>query len=587
MIINAINKFCTRKAGNPTPLRQIAVCTLGLLCVACSEWDEHFDADTQVTATQQQTLWQNIGNNAQLSQFADLLRKTGYDAVLAASQTYTVWAPQDGTFDYDALRNESSDRLLRQFVGNHIARSNYPASGSVQESIYMLNEKLMHFQGNGNYQMQDIEVTLPNIAAKNGTIHALKGKIPFLPNIYESLNSETFPLDSISDYFHSFDSRELNEQKSVPGPVLNGEQTYLDSVFYEHNDLYTRNRAYINREDSNYTMILPTNEAWHKARTQIKALYNYVPQFEFMENTSTTIGEKKVTVVSLKDAAQLQDSIVNVMLLRDLFYNNNLYDNPRLGALTDGQQLQCDSLVSTTLSKIYAEDAALLFEDAHRVDKSNGAVWVTDSLRMRPWNSWNPELHQEAEGSLVANYFNTAGEPSSVRVSASAQNPAITGKISNSRYLQAQPSASNTNPEVDFYLSGVRSATYSVYAVFVPANITNANALSLPSRMVVDIGYADEKGKSQEKRMRNTAKGNNYFENDPTRIDTVYIGEFTFPVAFVETGRYYPYIRFRSNVTNALSSQYDRTLRIDCLILRPKELDDYLKDNPEYKYDKQ
>ena len=558
---------------------------LSLITSSCSDWDDHFDADTQVTATQQRTLWQNIEGNGQMSQFAALLRQTGYDAVLSASQTYTVWAPLDGTFDYDALRGEGSDRLLRQFVQNHIARSNFPASGSVEENIYMLNEKMMNFRGNGTYQMQGVEVSEANLAAKNGTIHALKGKIPFLPNIYESLPDAAYPIDSISDFFHSFDSRELNEQKSVPGPVVGGEQTYLDSVFYEHNELYTLNHAYINREDSNYTMILPTNEAWSKARAQIKALYNYVPQFEFMENTSTTVGEKKVTVVTLKDAARLQDSLVNVMLLRDLFYNNNLYDNSRLSTLASGQRLQCDSLVSTTMSKVYADDAAQLFENARRVDKSNGAVWVTDSLRMRPWTSWNPELHQEAEGTMVANHFNTAGEPVSVRVSESAKNPAITGKISNGRYLQVQPSASNTNPEVDFYLSGVRSATYNVYAVFVPANITNANAVSLPSRMVVDIGYADAKGKSQEKRMRNTAAGNNYFQNDPTRIDTIYIGEFTFPVAFVETGRYYPYMRFRSNVTNALSSQYDRTLRIDCIILRPKELDEHIKEYPGYKYD--
>ena len=558
---------------------------LSLITSSCSDWDVHFDADTQVTATQQRTLWQNIEGNGQMSQFAALLRQTGYDAVLSASQTYTVWAPLDGTFDYDALRGEGSDRLLRQFVQNHIARSNFPASGSVEENIYMLNEKMMNFRGNGTYQMQGVEVSEANLAAKNGTIHALKGKIPFLPNIYESLPDAAYPIDSISDFFHSFDSRELNEQKSVPGPVVGGEQTYLDSEFYEHNELYTLNHAYINREDSNYTMIMPTNEAWSKARAQIKALYNYVPQFEFMENTSTTVGEKKVTVVTLKDAARLQDSLVNVMLLRDLFYNNNLYDNSRLSTLASGQWLQCESLVSTTMSKVYADDAAQLFENARRVDKSNGAVWVTDSLRMRPWTSWYPELHQEAEGTMVANHFNTAGEPVSVRVSESAKNPAITGKISNGRYLQVQPSASNTNPEVDFYLSGVRSATYNVYAVFVPANITNANAVSLPSRMVVDIGYADAKGKSQEKRMRNTAAGNNYFQNDPTRIDTIYIGEFTFPVAFVETGRYYPYMRFRSNVTNALSSQYDRTLRIDCIILRPKELDEHIKEHPGYKYD--
>ena len=85
--------------------------------------------------------------------------------------------------------------------------------------------------------------------------------------------------------------------------------------------------------------------------------------------------------------------------------------------------------------------------------------------------------------------------------------------------------------------------------------------------------------------MRNARSGNNYFDNIPTSIDTLYIGDFTFPVAYVGTGSYYPYIRFRSSVTNAQSSQYDRTLRIDCLILRPKELDTYCKENPEYKYD--
>lgn len=69
----------------------------------------------------------------------------------------------------------------------------------------------------------------------------------------------------------------------------------------------------------------------------------------------------------------------------------------------------------------------------------------------------------------------------------------------------------------------------------------------------------------------------------------MFIGNVTFPIAYVGTGssqqEYYPYLRVRSNVTNALSSQYDRTLRIDKIILRPRELDDYLKAHPDYKYD--
>ncbi len=562
---------------------------LSAMPAACTDWTDHYDAGTSVMASQQATLWENIEKNPGLSQFASLVKQTGYDRVLSASQTYTVWAPLNDTFDYKALSAEGTDRLLVEFVQNHIARNNYPASGTVDKKIFMLNEKMMSFGGRESYSIQGIDVEQPNVASSNGVIHALNGKIPFLQNIYESLNNKIFAIDSVSDYFHSYDTERLNEELSVPGPTLNGEITYLDSIFYKYNELFARYRSYINREDSNYTMIVPTNEAWKKAKAVISGMYNYVPQFEFMENTSSG-SDKKVTTVKLKDAAKLKDSIVNIMLMRDLFYNNNLYDNKRLGNLQNGQTLQCDSLCSTTYSKIYTDDAARLLEGASRVDKSNGAVWITDSLRMRTWTSWNPEIVQQAEtNSMLANAFNVAGDPRRVYVMPGSQNPAVAGRISGNRYLEAQPSASNTNPEVDFYLSSVRSAEYSVYVVFVPANITNADRETLPHRMIITMGYADEKGKSQEQRMRNPADGTNYFSNEPTRIDTLYLGDFTFPVAYIGTGNssqvYSPYLRIRSSVTNALSAQYDRTLRIDCIILRPKALDTYLKENPGYRYD--
>ncbi len=576
-----ISKNQTRK------LLRFAVCTLlplagGWAAASCSDWDDHYDASKQVLDTQQHTLWENIEQNSNLSQFASLLKKTGYDKVLQSSQTFTVWAPTNDSFDYTALNAESESRLLKEFVMNHMARNNYPVSGPTDQRVFMLNEKMMRFNGSDGYQIQDIPVQTANIACGNGTLHTLTGKIPFLPNIYESLNSEQFAIDSISDYFHSYDSRKFDEQNSVAGPILNGEQTYLDSIFYEHNDLFMRNRAYIDREDSNYTMLIPTNEAWEKARQTISKFYNYLPTFEFAENTAAG-ANGKITTVSLKDANGLRDSMVNVMLMSDLFYNNNILDNGKLNDLQEGQTLRCDSLMSTLGTKIFAGDAALLFENAKRVDKSNGAVWVTDSLRLRPWASWNPEIVQEAESStMLAGYFNTSAEPviNNVR---NNQNPAVEGHVSNGRYLQA-PSGLSDNPEVDFYLPSVRSTTYSIYAVIVPANITNVNATPLPHRLAATIGYADEKGKMTEQAQSNPTNGSIYFINDPTRIDTLYLGDFTFPMAFYGTGSYYPYIRLRSRVTNSLSSQYDRTLRIDCLILRPKELDTFLREHPGYKY---
>ena len=552
--------------------------------MACTDWNDHYDANTALFDSQQATLWENIQANGELSQFASLLKKTGYDAILNESQTYTVWAPVNNSFNYDKLSGMSNERLKKEFIENHIARNNYVASGAVNQRIFTLNEKLMNFNGTQNYTIQGIGVAKSNLATGNGTIHTLNGMIPFMPNIYESLNNYDYPIDSVSKYIHNFDEKKLNENKSVKGPTLNGEITYLDSIFDEHNELFELFDIYINVEDSNYTMIAPTNEAWIKAKETVSQYYKYLPSFEFMENTSTGSEKKKVNV-TVKNVKYLQDSIVSLMLARDFFYNNNIYDNTKLKNLAQGQTLQSDSLYSTTYSKIYTEDAARLFENAIRIDKSNGILWVTDSLRMRTWTSWNPEIIVEGEMSIyLSSTVNVAGDPERVYVTPGTQNPEVTGKVSRDYFSQATPASSSTNPGVVYYLPNVRSTTYSIYVVTVPANIVNAKAVTKPYRFNVSLGYADEKGVNQDNDRKWAIES--AFVADSAQIDTVYLGDFTFPMAYVGTGSYYPYIRINSAVTSRERANYDRTLRIDCLILRPKELDDYLKAHPDYEYDK-
>lgn len=561
-----------------------------LALTACADWDDHYDANTALLDSQQSTIWANIQKNENLSQFAALLKKAGFDEVLNTSQTYTVWAPVNGTFDYESLSALSADRLQKEFIQNHIARSNYPASGQVNQRIYTLNEKMMLFNGSGNYTIQGVALDQANLASGNGTIHTLKGKIPFVQNIYESLNNYYYPIDSISNFYHSYDVKKLNEQKSIPGPTLNGEITYLDSIFDEHNDLFNRYLAYINREDSNYSMIIPTNEAWAKAKAVVTKYFHYVPSFEFMENTSTGTDKKKETV-DIKDLKYLQDSIVNMMLTSRLFFNNNLYDNKKLSSLEQGATLYCDSLCNTYLdddlkmTKIYGEDAARLFENAIRVEKSNGIAWITDSLRVRTWTSWNPEIVIQAENNaMLSSTVNVADVPQRVYVTPGTQNPEVTGMLSSNAYVEVQPISSSTNPGVVYYLPNVRSTTYSIYVVTVPANIVSSNRATKPNRFAVSMGYADADGKNQDNDRSWVAES--AFETDSVQIDTVYVGDFTFPMAYMGTGNYYPYLRINSSVASRERLNYDRTLRIDCIILRPKELDDYLKAHPDYQYDR-
>ena len=560
----------------------IAAALTALSLTACSDWTDHYQDDSSILDSQQKTLWENIEQNENLTQFASLLKKVSYDYVLNTSQTYTVWAPANGTFDFDTYDSYGWDRLENEFVRNHIARNNYPASGQVDERVITLNEKMMHFGGNGNYSIQDINITRPNLASRNGVIHQLGGGIPFKSNIFESLNSGLYPLDSIADFFRSNNVKKLNVDKSVVGPTENGRITYLDSVFDEHNTLFTRFQAFINREDSNYTMLVPTNKAWHEAREKIEKYYNYFRSFEFMENTSTT--EQKKESIIIKDVDYLRDSIVYTMLLSDLFYNNNIYDNRKLNTLQTGERLQVDSLYSTMRTKVYAEDAARLFEGAIRQVNSNGAAWVTDSLRMRSWTTWNPEIVVEGENSrMLASTLSTSDTPHTY-VAPETQNPEISGKLSNNSYMEVLPISQSTNPGVVFYLPDVRSTTYSIYIVMVPANIVNPNNEVKPNRFTVTLGSVDSNGKNQDRIKDWTVEST--FQSDTTKIDTIYLGDYTFPMAYFGTGDYYPYMRINSSVTNKERMNYDRILRIDCLILRPKELDLYLKEHPDYKYDK-
>ena len=559
--------------------------SFSVLFTSCADWNDHYDADTSLLGSQHATLWENISSNDNLSQFASLLKKAGYDEILNATQTYTVWAPKNGTFDYDVVNSLSKSRLQHEFVENHIARNNYPVSGAVDQRVYTLNEKLMFLNGAGRYAIQNVGVSQPNLGSRNGVFHVIEGKIPFMANIYEALNSNSFPLDSISAFFHSYDVKKLNEFKSVQGPTINGEITYLDSVFDEHNDLFARYYAYINREDSNYTMLVPTDEAWRKARELVSPYFNYVPSFEFMENTSKGSDQKKVTV-NIRDVQYLKDSVVNQMLMNDLFYNNNLYDNRKLDALQSGQILNADSLYSTTQTKIYSDDARRLFENAQRVDMSNGAIWVTDSLRMRPWTTWHPEIIVEGENNFTLSGTVNVVESGAERnyVVPGTQNPNVKGHISGNYFIELPPISQSTNPGVVFYLPNVRSATYSIYVVTVPANIVSTSREVKPYVFDVSLGYANAAGKNQDGDRQWTVAST--FQSDTTRVDTIYLGDFTFPVAYVGTGNYFPYLRLNSHVSSRERTLYDRTLRIDCVILRPKELDNFLKEHPDYKYDK-
>ncbi len=560
----------------------MAALAMGAMATACSDWDDHYEANSSVTGSSSATLWENISANANLSEFAQLAKKTGYDKVLQSSQTFTVWAPLNGTFDFETLNNSDVTELTNEFMRNHVARFSYPASGPVNERVFMLNEKMNIFQGNGTYQMGDVKLQDINIASSNGTMHTIDGKLDFNYNIFESLNTKTYALDSITEYFKHFNQEKLDLDASVKGPVVDGEITYLDSVKVEYNQLCGLINAYIDREDSTYTMIVPTNEAWDKAMATLDNYYKYIPSYQYFKEFPKTLTGADASQVDydLIDDVYLADSLKKLNLVADLAFNNKYYGNVKLPELQHGESLQTDSLVSTKDGILYTEDAKRLFDGTiAKEEKSNGYLWIADSLHVRPWNTWKPEVIVQGEmTSRVAGTFN--GTVSRVNVNSINKNQDVEGKLSNNAYAEVRPTNPTNNPEVDFYLPGVRAGKYMLYVSIVPANIDSTMYVTsvLPNRLQVKCGYHNEKGKYAEKSFTG------YFENDVTKVDEVKIGEIEFPVSTAGLDNAMPYVRLLSRVMSNNSAKYDRTIRIDYIRLVPIELYDYLQENPDYKY---
>ena len=569
----------------------MAFLAVGAMTTACSDWDDHYDSNG-ITGSASETIWENVKANANLSQFAELIHKAGYDEVINTSQTYTVWAPLNGTFNYDSLKVLPVSNLKEYFAKNHVARFNFPATGSINEFVTMLNKKMMAFVGSGTYTLNGVEVVTPNVASSNGVLHVTNGMLGYKANLMESLDTLAYPIDSIARYFHKYDTKVLDEANSVKGPVVDGRLTYLDSVFIEHNQLVYLPNALLTREDSSYSMIVPTNTAWQKAYTEVKKLYHYAP-FTYVKevpanNLSKATDDENYDKSSRElDFDLLRDSITHYIIAKDLFYNNNVYHNKVLKSLQLGSSLQTDSLVSTAGDIFYGDDAKSLFEGATRIDKSNGSMWLTDSLRMRTWISWNPIIKIQGEYGPNKAYNNSSSDRFSL--SKTEQNPDVSGTVSNGAYVSVSPASPRSNPEAIFYLPGVRSASYAVYVCFVPANINKNTYVTdiQPNVVAVTMGYNDLSGKPKEQQLK--ANGASTFQNDVSKIDTVYVGDFTFPICYYGTGQstatqasYAPYIRVQSRATS--KNNADRTLRIDYIMLVPKELDTYLKKHPGYKY---
>ncbi|OJX87390.1 MAG: hypothetical protein BGP01_00790 [Paludibacter sp. 47-17] len=493
---------------------------------ACSDdyREAHYAADPTIVS--EKNLWETVRSIPELSTFAGLLEKYGYDKTLQQPESFTLFAPDNAAL---SGLDTSKINVANDLIENHMARFFIPASSRIKQTIPTLNRKRIPLQFvNDRFYFGTSPFSVPyqRIVASNGIVHVLSQVEPFFPNNWEYLGKDP-ALDSIRSYFYSQNKLTFIPEASVPGSIVDGKQTYLDSVFQNSNPLLSR-LGYINREDSSYTMIVPDNGAWEAAYTRIKSYFVYRANPFF-------------------NADSMQRARTSYALVQDLIFSNTLQKAPH------------DSLVSTSGNVFFKP--AYLFDGSTSVTTSNGKLYITSSLRIDPLDSWHQSLIVEAE--RTKGRENTLSTPYSERISAG------TRSISGGRYLKLEPTTSTGNPTVTFEIPGVLSDYYDVYCVFLSNKVLNPAASGVkPFKVYFNLSYPDTDGKTTT--LRSPLTG--VVETQPAKIDTVLVAadhKFNYANAGEETANVT--LRVISNVPRTETTIYSRELLIDCILLKPKK----------------
>lgn len=593
-------------------IKMMAVVGGMLAAVSCSDFDDFNTVPVAEDPAANRTLWENIASNPDLSEFKAVLERLGYDKVLDASHTYTVWAPVDGSFDSDSLALVSDAKVEKEFLQNMIADYTHRETDPNDTVIYMLNEKLLKFANKGTANLTfDAQRILSNVnnpsvynyPSSNGLLYVVSTPSVFRYNGYEYI-FEAMGADSMKKYVGHYERIYLDEANSVKGDILDGVQHYDDSVLIVRNRLVTDlMNAQLDNEDSLYTVLIPTDEAWVETYNKIASYYKYIDKIDYQDLNSDEVGENKgATVVKNNNklmgadvgkttfsldlppadaaikttGAYWTDSIVKRFLTNSLvFSENNKSYNAKLS--TGASFGEKDTLFSTThghLTNLPELDAAT----QEIVGLSNGHARIINRFPFLPEETYAPVIKTNvvsrlvtAVGSTYDRVIWTGPLPDSICV--------LDDEKEKFMWVETDlPETSNFAPELDFYLPNVLSTTYDVYVVVVPNNLISKEN-NKPYTLYVDINYTDANNKQIAGRFDGetvqvttaTIKKVEPFEVGQHKVDTIRAGRITFPICYAGTNAM-PNIKVTHAISTFMSShkkKYEQALRIANVILRP------------------
>lgn len=283
----------------------VALLSVSTLLFSCKDnWELHNEV---VNVDNSTDLNQKIAAQTNLSLFNGYLKSTGYDKVLANSQNYSVWAPDNAALASLDASIVSDPIKLKDFVGNHIALTTIPVSKKLDDTIRvkLLNNKYATIIGS---KFEEANIIGTSQFVKNGVLHTLDKISSVKLNIWDFMLSSTdAPLQS------SYVSNLSTTVIDTANATIIGYNTSGNPIFAPNPPTVSRNTYWVNvadlrDESQQYTYFMLQDGAFN---TEKNKLATYYPSTDPNFNSSFYVV-KDLTVKGVYPLDKLPDTLVSV-----------------------------------------------------------------------------------------------------------------------------------------------------------------------------------------------------------------------------------------------------------------------------------
>lgn len=243
--------------------KRLFVSLFTIALVSCANpWDDRENSDDINLG---KNLTEAIASTPEVSQFAELLVQSGYDKILAASKSYTVFVPTNTAMAQvdDAVIND--EEALKNFIENHITLTAYSSVRSGDSRIKMLNDKYLDFEG--ATMIDDASIVTADKYAANGVFHVIDKALTPKLNIWQYVNSQTGS-SAMNDYLVSLKQFNIYQSDSIAKELSkeSGAGYLADSL----TNSYLKNVYNLNNEKNSYTLFLMQNDGFDSEVNKMK-----------------------------------------------------------------------------------------------------------------------------------------------------------------------------------------------------------------------------------------------------------------------------------------------------------------------------